>query len=76
MVVGISTVVAAIAVPMMKNTIGDFKLSGDARTHECGVAGEASSRVGLQPIALVRRSRRAVVSRRGLVERPLCRRTG
>jgi prepilin-type N-terminal cleavage/methylation domain-containing protein len=31
MVVGISTVVAAIAVPMMKNTIGDFKLSGDAR---------------------------------------------
>src|SRR5439155_25572545 len=31
MVVGISTVVAAIAVPMMRNTIGDFKLSGDAR---------------------------------------------
>jgi len=30
-VLGISTVVAAIAVPMMKNTIGDFKLSGDAR---------------------------------------------
>jgi prepilin-type N-terminal cleavage/methylation domain-containing protein len=32
MVVGITTVVAAIAVPMMKNTIGDFKLSGDARS--------------------------------------------
>ena len=31
MVVGITTVVAAIAVPMMKNTIGDFKMSGDAR---------------------------------------------
>ena len=31
MVVGVTTVVAAIAVPMMKNTIGDFKLSGDAR---------------------------------------------
>src|SRR4029453_13315659 len=31
MVVGISTVVAAIAVPMMKNTIGDFKWSGDLR---------------------------------------------
>jgi prepilin-type N-terminal cleavage/methylation domain-containing protein len=31
MVVGITTVVAAIAVPMMKNTVGDFKLSGDAR---------------------------------------------
>jgi len=31
MVLGITTVVAAIAVPMMKNTIGDFKLSGDAR---------------------------------------------
>ncbi len=31
MVLGISTVVAAIAVPMMKGTIGDFKLSGDAR---------------------------------------------
>ena len=30
-VLGITTVVAAIAVPMMKNTIGDFKLSGDAR---------------------------------------------
>jgi prepilin-type N-terminal cleavage/methylation domain-containing protein len=30
-VVGLSTVIAAIAVPMMKNTLGDFKLSGDAR---------------------------------------------
>jgi prepilin-type N-terminal cleavage/methylation domain-containing protein len=30
-VVGISSVLAAVAVPMMKNTIGDFKLSGDAR---------------------------------------------
>ena len=30
-VLGITTVVAAIAVPMMKGTIGDFKLSGDAR---------------------------------------------
>ena len=28
---GLSTVIAAIAVPMMKNTLGDFKLSGDAR---------------------------------------------
>ena len=31
MVVGITTVIAAIAVPMMKNTLGDFRLSGDAR---------------------------------------------
>jgi prepilin-type N-terminal cleavage/methylation domain-containing protein len=30
-VVGLSTVIAAIAVPMMQNTLGDFKLSGDAR---------------------------------------------
>jgi prepilin-type N-terminal cleavage/methylation domain-containing protein len=30
-VVGLSTVIAAIAVPMMKNTLGNFKLSGDAR---------------------------------------------
>jgi Tfp pilus assembly protein FimT len=31
MVVGLTTVIAAIAVPMMKNTLGDFRLSGDAR---------------------------------------------
>jgi prepilin-type N-terminal cleavage/methylation domain-containing protein len=31
LVVGLSTVIAAIAVPMMKNTLGDFRLSGDAR---------------------------------------------
>jgi type II secretory pathway pseudopilin PulG len=31
LVVGLTTVIAAIAVPMMKNTLGDFKLSGDAR---------------------------------------------
>lgn len=30
-VVGLTTVIAAIAVPMMKNTLGNFKLSGDAR---------------------------------------------
>ena len=32
MVVGITTVVAAMAVPMMSNTIGNFRLSGDARS--------------------------------------------
>lgn len=31
MVVGIVGVISAIAVPMMKNTLGDFSLSGDAR---------------------------------------------
>ena len=31
LVVGLSTIIAAIAVPMMKNTLGDFRLSGDAR---------------------------------------------
>jgi hypothetical protein len=31
MVVGIVGVVSAIAVPMVKNTLGDFSLSGDAR---------------------------------------------
>ncbi len=31
LVVGLSTVIAAIAVPMMKNSLGDFRLSGDAR---------------------------------------------
>ncbi len=30
-VVGIIGVISAIAVPMMKNTVGDFRLSGDAR---------------------------------------------
>ena len=30
-VVALTTVIAAIAVPMMQNTLGDFKLSGDAR---------------------------------------------
>ena len=32
MVVGITTVVAAMAVPMMSNTIGNFRLSGDAHS--------------------------------------------
>lgn len=31
MVVGITTVITAIAVPMMSNTIGDFRIRGDAR---------------------------------------------
>jgi hypothetical protein len=31
LVVGLTTVIAAIAVPMMKNSLGDFRLSGDAR---------------------------------------------
>jgi len=31
LVVGITSVMAAIAVPMMRNSIGDFKLRGDAR---------------------------------------------
>jgi prepilin-type N-terminal cleavage/methylation domain-containing protein len=31
MVVGLTTVIAAIAVPMMSNTLGDFRLRGDAR---------------------------------------------
>jgi prepilin-type N-terminal cleavage/methylation domain-containing protein len=31
MVVGLTTVIAAIAVPMMSNTIGDFRIRGDAR---------------------------------------------
>jgi len=31
MVVGVTTVVGAMAVPMMKNTVGDFRLTGDAR---------------------------------------------
>jgi Tfp pilus assembly protein FimT len=30
-VVGLTTVIAAIAVPMMSNTIGNFRISGDAR---------------------------------------------
>src|SRR5207249_10002493 len=32
MVVGIVAVMSAIAVPMMKNTLGDFRLTGDARS--------------------------------------------
>ena len=32
MVVGITTVVAAIAAPMMSNTLGDYRLRGDARS--------------------------------------------
>jgi prepilin-type N-terminal cleavage/methylation domain-containing protein len=32
MVVGITTVVSAMAVPMMSNTIGNFRLSGDAHS--------------------------------------------
>jgi prepilin-type N-terminal cleavage/methylation domain-containing protein len=32
MVVGLVGVISAIAVPMMKNTLGDFSLSGDARS--------------------------------------------
>jgi prepilin-type N-terminal cleavage/methylation domain-containing protein len=32
MVVGITTVIAAMAVPMMSNTIGNFRLSGDAHS--------------------------------------------
>ena len=32
MVVGLTTVIAAIAVPMMSNTIGNFRLSGDAHS--------------------------------------------
>ena len=32
MVVGVTTVVAAMAVPMMSNTIGNFRLSGDAHS--------------------------------------------
>jgi len=31
-VVGLTTVIAAIAVPMMSNTIGNFRLSGDAHS--------------------------------------------
>jgi Tfp pilus assembly protein FimT len=36
MVVGLTTVIAAMAVPMMSNTIGNFRLSGDA--HSVGSA--------------------------------------
>ena len=32
MVVGLTTVIAAMAVPMMSNTIGNFRLSGDAHS--------------------------------------------
>src|SRR5215212_6621610 len=32
MVVGITTVISAMAVPMMSNTIGNFRLSGDAHS--------------------------------------------
>jgi prepilin-type N-terminal cleavage/methylation domain-containing protein len=38
MVVGLTTVIAAMAVPMMSNTIGNFRLSGDAHS----VAGAAA----------------------------------
>ena len=31
LVVGLTSVIAAISIPMMKNTMGDFKVSGDAR---------------------------------------------
>jgi len=31
-VVGLTGVIAAIAVPMMSNTLGDFRLRGDARS--------------------------------------------
>ena len=31
LVVGITSVIAAVAVPMMRNSVGDFKLRGDAR---------------------------------------------
>jgi prepilin-type N-terminal cleavage/methylation domain-containing protein len=38
MVVGLTTVIAAMAVPMMSNTIGNFRLSGDARSVVSAVA--------------------------------------
>lgn len=38
MVVGVTTVVAAMAVPMMSNTIGNFRLSGDARSVNSAVS--------------------------------------
>ena len=37
-VVGIIGVISAIAVPMMKNTVGNFRLSGDARGLANGVS--------------------------------------
>jgi prepilin-type N-terminal cleavage/methylation domain-containing protein len=38
MVVGVTTVVAAMAVPMMSNTIGNFRLSGDAHSVSSAMA--------------------------------------
>ncbi len=38
MVVGLTTVIAAIAVPMMSNTIGDFRIRGDARAVNSAVS--------------------------------------
>jgi prepilin-type N-terminal cleavage/methylation domain-containing protein len=38
MVVGLTTVIAAIAVPMMSNTIGDFRIRGDARALNSAVS--------------------------------------
>ena len=38
LVVGLTTVIAAIAVPMMSNTIGDFRIRGDARAVNGGVS--------------------------------------
>jgi prepilin-type N-terminal cleavage/methylation domain-containing protein len=37
-VVGLTTVIAAIAVPMMSNTIGDFRIRGDARAVNSAVS--------------------------------------
>jgi prepilin-type N-terminal cleavage/methylation domain-containing protein len=37
-VVGLTTVIAAIAVPMMSNTIGDFRIRGDARALNSAVS--------------------------------------
>jgi prepilin-type N-terminal cleavage/methylation domain-containing protein len=38
LVVGLTTVIAAIAVPMMSNTIGDFRIRGDARALNSAVS--------------------------------------